>query len=204
LENLVAPNRAFYIQTLQDNLEAFCKDCPTNFDFNQFLAYLSDDDLLRLSQPSNNVPTNNLGLKIDTTHFTSTKMDALAYEFSVTGKPNPNYAVYANGVELDWYRVDSQGNVILMDAKNYDSTKNPLVPQLSSNGSQIVYHPLYHIFKADFIVDTTRQLNAIPTGSSIEIIVPTQIVANAMIHVIRTDTTLQAAYGIRLFIRVAS
>jgi hypothetical protein len=111
-------------------------------------------------------------------------MDALAYEFSVTGKPNPNYAVYANGVEFDWYRVDSQGNVILMDAKNYTERNLMFLdPNMKFVENSI----------AEFITNTQRQITA-ANGRPVELIFPDIDVSNRILDIIRTNTTLSAAY----------
>jgi Pretoxin HINT domain len=94
-----------------------CGNCAAQ-QFNEFVFLLDDESFARLIR---DFDTSNLqlpeGLNLNRTRFNVERPDAFAYEFMATGKPNPNYAVYAGGVEFDWYRVDSQGNVIYMDAK---------------------------------------------------------------------------------------
>ncbi|GAB4545284.1 MAG: hypothetical protein OHK0023_03330 [Anaerolineae bacterium] len=49
----------------------------------------------------------------------NTAGDHIAYEFRVSGKPDPNLAIYVNGKEFDWYRI-VDGRTQLIDAKNWD------------------------------------------------------------------------------------
>lgn len=48
----------------------------------------------------------------------NTAGDHIAYEFRVSGKPDPNLAIYVNGKEFDWYRI-VDGRTQLVDAKNW-------------------------------------------------------------------------------------
>lgn len=43
------------------------------------------------------------------------------FEYTATGKPDPNIAIYVNGTEFDWYRVEPNGEIILLDAKNINA-----------------------------------------------------------------------------------
>jgi hypothetical protein len=94
-----------------------CGNCSAQ-QFNEFVSRLNDESFARLIRDfdASNIQLPE-GLELNWTRFNVEEPNALAYEFMVTGKPNPNQAIYVGGVEFDWYRVNEAGQTILVDAK---------------------------------------------------------------------------------------